>query len=187
MKKLNMDFKKWIIIALALFVLGVAIGIFPPSLLTSLITDEINALERLGGSIVPFTLSMFIIVFIRNAIALLAGFVFSPILCLTPILSLVNNGVILSFMGRTIAHEKSFAFALAGILPHGIFEIAAFIIGGAASLSFGIATMQVVFKESKRKQLLPNLKLNSKYLLIALALLLPAAAVETYVTPLLLR
>ena len=182
-----MDFKKWVVIALALFVVGLVIGIFPPSILTSLIADEMGRLEGLAGSVVPFTFSMFLIVFIRNAIALLAGFVFSPVLCLTPILSLVVNGLMISFVGRAVAHENSFAFALAGILPHGIFEIAALVIGGAASLSFGIATMQAVFKESKRKQLLPNLKENAKYLLIALGLLLPAAAIETFVTPLLLR
>lgn len=182
-----MDFKKWVVIALALFVLGLVIGIFPPNILTSLIANEMARLEGLAGSIVPFTFSMFIIVFIRNAIALLAGFIFSPVLCLTPILSLLVNGMLISYVGRIAAHDNSFSFALAGILPHGIFEIAALIIGGAASLSVGIATMQAVVKESKRKQLVPNLKENVKHLLIALGLLLPAAAIETWVTPLLLR
>ncbi len=182
-----MSYKKWIIVAIALFVVGLVIGLFPPSVLSGLISAEIDALVRLGGSITPFTGSAFIFIFAKNAIALLASFILSPILCLLPIFSLVSNGLLLSFVAETIAHQKSIMFVLAGILPHGIFEITALIMGQAAALSLGVAVMQAVFKKAKRKQLLPNLKQNLKYLLIALALLLPAAAIETYITPLLLR
>ena len=75
---------------------------------------------------------------------------------------------------------------LLGLLPHGIFELPAIIIGMAASLSFGFAAIQAAVSREKRAQLLPSLKQNSKYLLLALALLVPAAIMETFVTPLFL-
>jgi stage II sporulation protein M len=75
---------------------------------------------------------------------------------------------------------------LAGILPHGIFEIPALILGQAAALSFGAMAITAIFSKEKRERLLPNLRKNLKYLAIALSLLIPAAVIETYITPLLL-
>ncbi|MBI2287561.1 MAG: stage II sporulation protein M [Chloroflexi bacterium] len=72
-------------------------------------------------------------------------------------------------------------------MPHGVFEIPALFIGEAAALSFGAAVMRVLFRGERRSLLLPNLRQNLKYLTIALILLLPAAIIETYITPLLLR
>ena len=72
------------------------------------------------------------------------------------------------------------------MLPHGIFELPAFIMGEAAALSFGAMAVLVLFKKKRRDLLLPNLKQNLRYLMVALALLVPAAIIETYVTPLLL-
>lgn len=182
-----MTYKKWIVVAIALFVLGLVLGLFPPPLLASLISREVEELGKFGQSLVPFSVFTFTFIFARNAIALVVSFVFSPVLCLLPILSLVNNGALLSFVVTTVAHDKSALFVLAGLLPHGIFEIPALIIGQAAALSLGAILMQAAFKKAKRKQILPTLKQSLKYLLIALALLLPAAAIEAFVTPLLLQ
>jgi stage II sporulation protein M len=85
-----------------------------------------------------------------------------------------------------IAQEKSIGFVLAGLLPHGVFELPALILGEAAALSFGVAAMLALFKKERRSLLLPNLKQNLIYILIAFALLLPAAIIEAFVTPLLL-
>jgi stage II sporulation protein M len=73
------------------------------------------------------------------------------------------------------------------LLPHGVFEIPAIIIGEAAALSFGAMVIMALFSPKRRSQLLPNLKQNLKYLLLAFILLVPAAIIETFVTPLLLQ
>jgi len=85
-----------------------------------------------------------------------------------------------------VIQEKSLGFLLAGLLPHGIIELPAFIIGEAAALSFGAMVILVLFKKKERSQLVPSLKQNLRYLMIAFALLIPAAIIETFVTPLLL-
>jgi len=88
----------------------------------------------------------------------------------------------------TIAVEKaSLGFVLAALLPHGIVEIPALMLGEAAALSFGTIVTLSLFNKEKRRLVLPNFKQNLKYLIIALALLLPAAIIETYITPLFLR
>jgi stage II sporulation protein M len=121
----------------------------------------------------------------KNVLALLLSFALSPILCLMPVLTLSVNGWILALVSSAIIKEKSLGFLLAGVLPHGIIEIPALFIGEAAALSFGVAVMVALFKKEKRSLLSSSLKQNSRYLFIALALLLPAAIIETYITPLL--
>jgi len=183
-----MSYRRWIFIAISLFGIGLVLGLVTPSSIAGLIFgDIIEGLEELGGSLAPFSVLTVIFIFIKNAIAMLVSFVLSPILCLTPVLALTANGWLLSFVAASIAQEESIGYILSGLLPHGILELPALIMAQAAALSFGTMAMLALFKKERRKLLLPNLKQNSKYVLIALALLLPAAIIETYVTPLLLR
>jgi stage II sporulation protein M len=176
-----MSYKYWVLIAIGLFGIGVVLG------LAGLFSEELSNLGKLGSILTPFKLGTVILIFIKNAIVLLLSFVLSPILCLTPILALTVNGWVLGLVSPTVAGQKSIGFVLAGLLPHGIFEIPALFIGGAAALSFGIAVMVATFKKEKRSLLPSNLKQNLRYLGIAMALLLIAAVIETYVTPLLIR
>ena len=182
-----MSYRRWLIIAISIFGIGLALGLATPSSIAGLISRELAALEELGGSLVPFSILTAIFIFLKNVGALLASFVLSPILCLSPILALAVNGWLLSYVAALVAQETSLGYVLAGLLPHGILEIPALIMAQAAALSFGVMVMLAIFKKERRKLLLPNLKQNLKYLLIALALLLPAAIIETYVTPLLLK
>lgn len=181
-----MSYRKWVAVAIVLFVGGLVLGLVAPSWFSSFISRELAELERLGQSLAPFTLTTFAIIFGRNALALLASFIFSPILLLPPILSLVLNGLVLSFVSATIAREYSILFVLGGLLPHGIIEIPALVIGQAAALGFGTATLMAIFGKEKKGRFWSGLRQYAKYLAIAIGLLLPAAAIETYVTPLLL-
>jgi len=181
-----MNYKRWIIIAVLLFGAGLVIGLATPASIADLMSEEIEALGELSRILAPFSVVTAILIFIKNASALVLGFFLSPILCLVPILTLTVNGWVLAFVSSMAAQEKSIGFVLAGLLPHGIFELPALIIGQAAALSFGTMAILALINKGKRNLLLPNLKQNLRYLLIALALLVPAAIIETYVTPLLL-
>lgn len=181
-----MSYKWWSFIAICLFGIGLAFGLATPPSIVNLMSKEIAALQEFSRMAVPFTASTVILIFVKNASALLLSFILSPFLCLVPILSLVINGWLMSFISSLVVQEKSLGFVLAGLLPHGIFEIPAFIIGQAAALSFGTMAMLALVQKGKRKLLLPNLKQNLRYLLVAFALLLPAAIIETYITPLLI-
>jgi stage II sporulation protein M len=59
-------------------------------------------------------------------------------------------------------------------------------LGEAAALSFGAVVVVSLFKKEKRSLVLPNLKRNLRYLMLALLLLVLAAIIEAYITPLLL-
>jgi stage II sporulation protein M len=182
-----MSYKKWLIIAVSLFSVGLVLGLVAPASMVSLLSEEITALQELADFLAPLPQPIvFVVIFVTNVSTLLTSFIFSPILCLWPILVLTLNGWLIAFVSVILVQEKSLGFVLAGLLPHGIFELPALILGEAAALSFGTMAILALFKKEKRKLLLPNLKQNSIYLLIALALFLLAAIIETFVTPLLL-
>jgi len=181
-----MSYKRWSFIAILLFSIGLAIGLATPLSIAGLMSEEIAALEELSRILVPFSFLTVILIFIKNVSALVVSFVLSPILCLAPILSLTVNGWLLAFISSAVVQEESLGFVLAALLPHGIFELPALIIGQAAALSFGTMAILALLRKRRRSLLLPNLKQNLRYLLVALALLLPAAIIETYITPLLI-
>jgi len=182
-----MSYKKWIIIAIALFGVGLVLGLAAPASMVTLLSEELAALDELADFLAPLPqFIVFIVIFLTNTFTLLISFILSPILCLWPILVLTLNGWLLSFVSTVLVQEKSLGFVLVGLLPHGVFELPALIMGEAAALSFGTAAIIALFKKERRNLLLPSLKQNLRYLLIALALLLPAATIEAFVTPLLL-
>lgn len=181
-----MSYKRWIFVAVGLFAIGMAIGLAIPTALADFLAEDMAALEELAAILGPFQISTAIFIFFKNVSALVISFIFSPLLCLTPILALTANGLVLSFISTLVVQKESLGLLLAGLLPHGIFELPALIIGEAAALSFGAMAIVALISKEKRSQLKPNLKQNLRYLVFAFALLLPAAIIETYITPLFL-
>ncbi len=181
-----MSYKRWLFVAAFLFGIGMAIGLAMPASIPDLLAEDLTALRELSALLGPFQVSTAIFIFLKNVSALLFSFLFSPILCLSPILALTLNGWLLSFISVSVIQQESLGLLVAGLLPHGIIEIPALIIGEAAALSFGALAMTALVSKKRRNLLLPGLKRNLRYLIIAFILLLPAAIIETYVTPLFL-
>ena len=183
-----MKYRDWLFIAIALFVVSIIGGWLKPDSITSLLADDIASLVELSGlllSLPPVVTAL--LIFLKNSLSLLTSFALSPLLCLTPILALAFNGALLGAISAAIIERESVGLLLAGILPHGIIELPAFIIGEAAALSFGSLAIVSLFKKEARDSLWPHLKRNLRYLVIALALLVPAAFIEAFITPLLIK
>ncbi len=181
----DIGIKKWIIISSALFLFGLLIGTINAG---SYSTDNLVSLGGLAETIGTLTTTgSLIFIIINNVIKLIMSFIFSPILCFMPILSLVVNGWVLAYVGYFVIEQYSLGFYIMGILPHGILEIPALVLGQAAALSFGAMAMAAFIKKDKRAVLLNNLRINIKYLGIAVLLLIPAAIIEIYITPVILN
>ena len=182
-----MSYKRWLFIAVFLFGIGLVLGLATTTAVTGLLAEDVAALEELADLLAPLPqLSVFAFIFIKNVSAVLISFAFSPIVCLVPVMALIINGWIIGLVSTTVIQEKSLGYLLAGLLPHGIFELPALIMGEAVALSFGTAVILALFRKERRKLLLPNLRQNLRYLVVALTLFLPAAIIETYITPLFL-
>lgn len=175
--------KKWLFGISVLFVLCVIGGIFTPS--RSLIMDTIAGFlgDRFND---PTPTAFVLIILVNNVIVLLVSFVLSPFFGVVPVLTIILNGWVVGVFAAELAARESLGLVLAGLLPHGIIEIPALFIGEAAALSFGVAAMGSLFSADHRARFLPSLRRSLKYLGLACALLVPAALIEVFVTPLLL-
>jgi stage II sporulation protein M len=185
-----MRFRYWVLVSSGLFIIGIVAGVlFSNDIsagISALFYEQASTLEELVTGLEPYQPITAIFIYIKNAAAVVFSFLFSPFLCILPVIALLFNSAFLSYFSVMVVQEKSLGFLLAGILPHGILEIPALIIGEAAAISFGVSLIIALVTADRNKMLLPRFKTNLKYLLIALALLVPAAIIETFVTPLLL-
>lgn len=166
------------------FAAGIMAGLVMPLGSSEAVSRELESLSELSRyllSLPPFFTALFI--FIRNAIVLVLSFLFSPVLCLVPLLTLFANGSFLSYVAVTVARERSLGFVLAGLLPHGVIEVPAMILGEAAALAFGAGVLLSLFRGKGFGLMFASLRANGKLLLIAIGLLLPAAFVEAFITP----
>jgi stage II sporulation protein M len=167
------------------------LGIFIPSGGAVIFFTEAAALEELDKmvqAIAPLPpVALFSFIFIKNISVVVISLVLSPLLCLVPLFTLLMNGGLIGLLSRVVVGETSFSFLLSGLLPHGILELPALIIGEAATRSFGAIIIQAIFNKEKRDNVLPVFRHSLKYLIISAILFLVAAAIETWGTPLLLE
>ncbi len=175
------------IIALVLFGMGIVLGLVTPQGLGGLPAEQISALEELARLLAGLPrLAVFFVILFKNITALFASFVLSPLLLAMPVFSLVLNGWVVGIVSETVVAERSLQYLLAGLLPHGIIEVPAIIFGDAVALSFGISVILAIFSAQRRQTLQASIIQDMKALAVAIAFLVPAAAIETYLTPLLL-
>lgn len=107
-------------------------------------------------------------------------------------ISFVLNGVIVGFVAVLSGLEYGPLLPVAGLLPHGIVEIPAFIIQWAAILRWQISTLTLLFnmirgekieKARMKEDLVDVLILSAS----SIFLLFIAALIETYITPSLIK
>jgi len=180
-----MSYPKWLLVSSLVLLSAIITGLIVPFNLS------LEDIAPLGEFLEDFdTLSsgaVFFIILVNNIIALVFSFCMAPIFGIVPLLAVALNGFVIGVVGALVIEQESLGFLAAGLLPHGIFEIPALIIGFSAAIYLGTTLGLSLFKRELRAVLLPTLISSLKFLGIAIALLVPAALVETFVTPLILN
>ena len=105
--------------------------------------------------------------------------------CYLPALSLASNGLLLGMMAAHYYNNGlPVMMAVAGVLPHGIFEIPALILAGAGGTYFCQQITRRIRRRNKSFSYGQILEDLLRVLLLAIfPLILIAAVVECYVTP----
>ncbi len=187
---LKTDFRKILLgCTLAMVVailLGYVLGSFSPETIDTVLEQFAAMVEDAGimdteGNISPFGL-------LTNnwtAMLLAALYGFVPFLYL-PVLSLISNGLLIGLLAAWYHNSGlSMVLYLAGILPHGIFELPALLISAACGVCLCRNMSRLVTSSPKR---VPMVELLSDLLRVMLLVVLPmtvaAAFIEAYVTPL---
>lgn len=182
---------RYLRLSLVIFVVGLALGaIFARPLQTAL-SPLMTDLKTLATGMKHEAFSaMMMTLFLHNlrtSIFMLVGGILFGVL---PALFVMVNGALVGFVLAITYHSthvNPFLLFAAGILPHGIFEIPAYLLASA----FGMRTGVLLFRSMGRnlgsdnwrklgKDLLPTLLIVAVFLFIA-------ANIETGITPVLLR
>ncbi|MCG0274748.1 MAG: stage II sporulation protein M [Thermosediminibacteraceae bacterium] len=125
------------------------------------------------------------LIFQNNARALLIMIFGGIILGLVPLFALLFNGFIVGLvLSLNFYSGKSLSFFLAAMLPHGVLELPAILVGAAFGLKTG-AELLLPRGESRLGVLKKNLKEGAFALCILIPALFVAALVEAFITPLL--
>ena len=166
--------------------LGFAIGSASPEAVDMVLEQFMAMVEEAGimdsaGNLSPFGL-------LTNnwsamLVTMLYGFV--PFLCL-PAVSIVSNGLLIGLLAAWYhSNGISMRLYLAGILPHGIFELPALVLAASCGVYLCRNMSRVVTSSPRRT---PMVELLSDLLRVLLFLVMPmtvaAAFLEAYVTPL---
>ncbi len=179
-----MRFAYWVLFAVGVFIFGIAAGLMFPELIGRLLAGQISSLQGLASSLGPFKISTAVFIFFKNISSVCLSFVFAPLLLLFPLAVLSVNGALLGYIAVVAAQQKSIGFVFAAIAPHGVIELPAIIIGEAAGLAFGIICITTLFSDRQRQVFGQDVVKQLKILALACAMLVPAALVETFITPL---
>lgn len=191
-------YRSYLIAATILFAIGILLGvtaaIYYPELIQQAVEQLEEQLRRLGEDIFTSGLSQGIwILFLHNLRALGMIAVFGLVLGIYPAFAMLLNGLIIGVVGVISLETKTTTIIgfLAGIVPHGILEIPALLIGASIGLRLGIAPL-FSRKTSRFATPKPNawqgyrqeLAAAFKLLVVCAGLLLLAAIIEVAITPL---
>jgi stage II sporulation protein M len=170
------DQKRALGIILGLFLIGVTIGIVGSASITSYVETAVKNLINQFKSLHGF--SLFVQIFLHNFLAAVTATVSGILFGIFPVISVFLNGMIL---GSIFAHLTKFTNwtlyqAVLSIIPHGMFEIPAFLLASALGATLGTWPL----KKDKRKFLVSAFNTYSIiFFKIIIPLLIIAAAIET--------
>ncbi len=180
--------RKYFIAAVAVFTISFAVGILisvknpdASEKLLEMLKDTYGGITALD----PF--GRMLEIFKNNVstcfIALLGGLVIGII----PLVIVVINGAVLGILVELFLKKQGAFFVIAAILPHGIIELPMVLISVGIGFRLGHAAYLSMIYQKTIHELIYELKHGVFfYIKIVVPLLLLAALIESYVTPLLI-
>jgi len=181
------DLAKNAAIAFILLLISVGFGVFT-TMEDPAVGQEILSLLRdsiLGEAFPESSIVMAANLFFNNLQACLLMFLGGASFGLLTVFIISTNGFIIGSVLEIIREEYSLLYVAAAIIPHGIFEIPAFLISGALGLMLAKALWgewQGTADASKRAYALGRV-----FLVAVVPLVAVAACVEAFITPEILR
>lgn len=127
-------------------------------------------------------LALMALIFVNNSIKALVTLILGFSLGLVPFIFVVVNGLVTGIAIGTVAARVGPWPVIAGLVPHGIIEVPAFLLAAALGFRVGGA----VFRRVLGKEAHPAQELKkglSMYAKVVLPALLIASAIEVFVTP----
>ncbi len=176
-----------LVISIAAFSLGVGFGFTMGFMAGGPPEAEIEVLRELAKYFHPYSPASVLLILAKNTIAVISIWLLGTLLVIPSIYALSLNGYLLGrFMSWTVI-KHSMSLALALIVPHGVIEIPALILAGTAGLLWGVnASCRILRFIGLSTIPVAGLKLKEafKIVVVSILMLIPAAIIETFITPL---
>ncbi len=160
-----------LLIAVAVYAIGMAAGFTAPSVLAETYTRELRRIALQAYMLPPYAL--YLLILSNNMGVALLAFL-SGVALVPPLLILFVNGVIVGSIAGFFAKWYSLLEFIHLILPHGVFEIPAFLLASALGIDVALDVL-----EAGPRAALRGMGERARGLLVVFALLAVAAAIET--------
>lgn len=165
-----------------LFLISAVIGYITAIMYPDMVVRSLEELEGLVELLKNLSLiEIMFLIFLNNALKSLLILVLGVGLGIVPFLFIAYNGYFLGIFSHKIIMEQGSLYLVAGILPHGIIEIPMVVISAAIGLRLGFKGL--VSLKGKSVHLKEEIITGVKFFFYwIMPLLLVAAAVETFIT-----
>ena len=176
-----------IIIILLLFCATITVGWVGTMQNPAIGENLMNLFEKeVAGQIMgKDSADIFIRLFFNNFEACILLFLGGASFGILTIFIMSLNGILIGAIMEMVHKEHSFAFVAAAILPHGIFEIPAFILSGALGILLAQSLINEWYDGSDTGE--DAKKFARTFLLYVLPLVATAAFVEAFITPIIIQ
>ena len=174
-----------ILLSVWLFFLAAVLGYFAAALDPEIAEGWMKELQMLKWILDQPPIIIMIIIFLKNLLACALAVLLGIGLGLVPLLVVTSNGFMLGVVSYDAVQKAGLPYLLAGTLPHGIIELPTVLIGIGVGFRLGHLLALTILGE--QADLAGETRIALHLFLRRFApLLLLAAAIETFITPIIL-
>jgi stage II sporulation protein M len=169
--------RPYLVYLAALFVAGVLVGILSPPAFRQQVEEGLREFlepfqNRDGGE-------LFLLILVNNTIATFFMLLFGVLFGILPVLSVAANGLLFGVIYLESAGTIGYGKAALQVLPHGVFEILAFLIAASYGMWLGVTFIQRIRHRDPDPLGGKVLHALRMYFTIVFPLFVIAAAIET--------
>jgi stage II sporulation protein M len=169
--------RPYLVYLAALFVAGVLAGILSPSPFRHQVAEGLleflEPFQNMAGG------ELFLLILVNNMIETLFMLLFGILFGILPVLSVATNGFLLGVFYLQSAGTVGYWKAALHVLPHGAFEIPAFLIAASYGMWLGVAFIHRIRRQDMEPLGGRVRHAIRKYFTIAFPLFVIASAIET--------
>jgi stage II sporulation protein M len=163
------------------FLVGIALGIAYSSLQPERAGEYMKRIAQGLGGLSENPFKNFLKIFVHNSWVALLTLVSGLFFGIGPGILVMTNGFVVGLVAEVLLENGMPSKTLIlGLVPHGIVEIPAFILAGAAGVCW---YKKIVEEEDKGRGFKEGASMAIKAYGVVLAMLLLAAFIEAYITP----
>ncbi len=172
---------------LALFAGGFVFGIITAVQYPELMARIVESFGERFGDEPALDINLAKEIFLQNLTATGVAWVGGLLFGLVPIIAVALNGFILGYVATFIAISTSdvltnLAFLAAGLIPHAIFELPAFLLAGVSGLVLGLDWLSADAQGQRGAVFKYSLITTIKYFVVVILALIVAAIIEVFVS-----